>query len=278
MNRARHWRIWLVLPLILVLMHGPGISWAAIKLFLKDGTYQLVKSYEVKGDRVRYYSVERSEWEEIPAALVDFDATERAQREEKATQKQQLEEAREISIERFERPENMGLEIAPGVRLPQEEGIFAFDGLRVIRMIESSCEVVTDKKRAVLLLALPGPLVKNRAFVVLPGAKAAVRITVLQPTFYVQAADGLGAKVELITVKSRKQAREVEKIEWRDGFGKPTELRSAVPLERIELAPGLFRLTPTQPLALGEYALGELVQQKLNLELWDFGIDGAPAH
>jgi len=278
MRRARHWRIWLALPLIPVLMDAPGTSWAAIKLFLKDGTYQLVKSYEVMGDRVRYYSVERSEWEEIPAALVDFGATERAQEEERATQRQQLEEAREISIERFERAEGMGLEIAPGIRLPQEEGIFAFDGLRVIRMIESSCEVVTDKKRAVLLLALPGPLVKNRAFVVLPGAKAAVRITVLQPTFYVQAADGLGAKVELITVKSRKEAREVEKIEWRDGIGKPTELRSAVPLERIELAPGLFRLTPTQPLALGEYALGELIQQKLNLELWDFGIDGAPAH
>ena len=40
---------------------------------------------------------------------------------------------------------------------------------------------------------------------------------------------------------------------------------------------GLFKLTPTQPLELGEYALAELIQAKLNLELWDFGIEGEPA-
>ena len=53
--------------------------WASQKLFLKDGTYQLVSSYEVHGDRVRYYSVERAAWEEIPSSLVDFEATKRAQ-------------------------------------------------------------------------------------------------------------------------------------------------------------------------------------------------------
>src|SRR5207245_11471319 len=37
------------------------------KLMLKDGTFQLVRSYERKGDRVRYYSVERGAWDEIPA-------------------------------------------------------------------------------------------------------------------------------------------------------------------------------------------------------------------
>jgi len=31
-------------------------------------------------------------------------------------------------------------------------------------------------------------------------------------------------------------------------------------------------LRPTQPLSQGEYALGELVQDKLNLDVWDFGI------
>src|SRR3981189_2138071 len=45
------------------------------KLVLADGTFHLVREYSVQGDRVRYWSVERSDWEEIPTALVNWDAT-----------------------------------------------------------------------------------------------------------------------------------------------------------------------------------------------------------
>lgn len=278
MTLMKRWLILLV-PLLVVLglLCCPRRVSAETKLYMKDGSYQLVKSYEIQGDRVRYYSLERSTWEEVPRALVDFEATERAQREEEAAHKKEQEEAREIASERFERPESSGFEVAPGIRLPGEEGVFAFDGTRIIRMIQSSGEVVTDKKRAALLLALPGPLLKNRAYVVLPGAKAAVRVPSLQPAFYVQAADGLGAKLELVAVKPRKEVRQVEKVEWRGGITKPVELRAAVPIERSQVAPGLYKLKPVQPLEPGEYALGELIQAKLNLELWDFGITGAPA-
>ena len=52
-------------------------AWAAnIKLYLKDGGYHLVREYQVQPDRVRFYSVERSEWEEIPLDLVDLKRTE----------------------------------------------------------------------------------------------------------------------------------------------------------------------------------------------------------
>jgi hypothetical protein len=247
--------------------------WASQKLFLKDGTYQLVSSYEVHGDRVRYYSVERSAWEEIPLSLVDLEATKRAQEEEKAIQKKELEEGRELDQQRFEKPLETGFEIAPGIHLPQEEGVYAYDGVRVIRLIRSTAEVVTDKKRVALGLALPGPLLKGRSFVTLPGPKAAVRLQHAQPTFYVQSSDGLGAKLELISVKVVKESRVVERVETgRAGIGKPSELRAAVQLERTQLAPALYRLKPLQPLDPGEYALGELVQQKLSLELWDFGL------
>jgi hypothetical protein len=262
---------------VFALLAFPPMVRAEIKLYLKDGSYQLVKSYEIQGDRVRYYSLERSAWEEVPRALVDFEATARARQEEEQKHQEELKEVRTLSKDRFEVPEASALEIAPGVHLPSEDGVYAYDGLRVIRLIQSSGEVVTDKKRAALLLALPGPVLKNRAYVVLPGPKAAVRVMAVQPTFYVRASDGLGTKLELITVKSRKQVREIEKLEWRAGLSKPVELRAAIPLQRTELAPGLFKLTPTASLDPGEYALGELLQAKLNLDLWDFGIEGAPA-
>jgi len=251
-------------------------SGATIKLFLKDGSYQLVSSYEVRGDRVRYYSVERSQWEEIPKSLVDFEATKKTEEETKTQQQKSLDEAKQIEQERYEKVENQGYEAAPGVRLPQEEGVYTLDGLRVVRLIQSSAEVTSDKKRAALLLALPGPFLKSRSLVVLSGPKAAVRLDQYLPVFYVQSAEGLGAKLELIKVKPGKQGRLVETVESRGGIGKATELRSAVTLERAQVAPGVYKLTPTHALEPGEYALGELIQEKLNLELWDFGIGATP--
>ena len=259
-------------------MFAPRAGWADdVKLYLKDGTYQLARSYEVKGDRVRYYSVERSEWEEIPVSLVDFDATKRAQQDERVAEKKNLEDAHTLDKERLEVTPNTGFEVAPGIRLPAEEGVYAFDGVRVIRLIQSSAEVVKDKKRAALLMALPGPLLKERALVVLDGEKAAVRLLVDKPVFYVNSADGLGGKLDLIPVASnkRKMVRTVEKIQGGIGAGKSGETREALALEREQISPGLFRLKPTQQLAFGEYAFGELMGDKLNLEVWDFGVDAA---
>ena len=265
-----------LLPLVLcALVIATCVARADQKLYLKDGSYQLVSRYEVHGDRVRYYSVEGSQWEEIPTSLVDFEATERAKKEENSQQQKELEEGKKIDKERFERPAaDGGFEVAPGVHLPKDEGVFAFDGTRVIRMVESSAELVTDKKRAVLSKALPAPVLKNRSLAVLDGDKAAVRIFVEQPSFYVQLSGDAGARVELMAVKPAKEVRVLEKVDQSALGGKASEVRSTIPLERTEVAPGLFKLRPTQPLSQGEYALGELVQDKLNLAVWDFGIGG----
>jgi len=101
---------------------------ATLKLCMKDGSYQMGSSYEVHGDRVRYFSVERSEWEEVPTSLVDFDATKRGQEETKVTEKKQLKEANEVDQERFYKPLDQGMEVAPGIRLPGDDGIFTVDG------------------------------------------------------------------------------------------------------------------------------------------------------
>jgi hypothetical protein len=241
-----------------------------IRLYLKDGSFQLVNQYDVQGDRVRYYSVERSEWEEIPLSLVDFARTKKAQEEEKQHNAQELRQAKELENERFA-PLTHGYEVAPGIYLPGDQGVFVFDGKRVLRMIQSSGEVVNDRRRATLILALPVPMVHAQAFVILDGPKAAVRVDTDQPVFFVQTSGDLGSRLELVTLKVGKDARLVEKIEAHRT--EPSELRATMSMVRTQVKPGVYKLAPSAALSPGEYALGELLQKKLNLELWDFGVD-----
>jgi len=69
---------------------------ANVKLYMKDGEFHLVREYKVEADRVRYYSVERSDWEEVPLALVDLKRTED---ETKARQAAIAEEAKLITAD-----------------------------------------------------------------------------------------------------------------------------------------------------------------------------------
>src|SRR5215831_7017036 len=52
-----------------------SLAAANLKLYTTDGEYQLVREYKVEGDRVSFYSVERSEWEEVPVSMVDLKRT-----------------------------------------------------------------------------------------------------------------------------------------------------------------------------------------------------------
>ena len=104
------------------------------KLVLKDGNFQLVREYERKGDRVRYFSLERGDWEEIPAALVDWDGTAKAQAESDKSSAALLgkihaqEEAAKIETTL---DVDASLQVAPGVFLPPGEGMFAIEGKSV---------------------------------------------------------------------------------------------------------------------------------------------------
>ena len=110
-----------------------------------------MREYHREGDRVRYYSVERSAWEEIPAGLVDWTATQKAEAEQTA---QQQELAKQIAeSEKAARFADLNVdtsfEVRPGLFLPDAVGFYAIDGNKVAVMQQEKAEVHTEKGRAV---------------------------------------------------------------------------------------------------------------------------------
>ena len=261
------------------------------KLVLKDGSFQLVRSYERKGERVRYYSVERGDWEEIPAAMVDWDATKTA---EMLEQNEEDDLAKKIRTqEQAQRIETVmdidaSLQVAPGVFLPPGEGMFLIDGKSVTLLEQAGSQVKTDKKQFLKQVLSPIPIVPSKRNVEIPGNRAKVRMTSAQAEFYLREAPPdpdrttpiakssrpgeSGPEVELVRATVKGNKRQLESI--KSLFGEQLEeKRATISLERWEIAPTVFRFTLSQPLPPGEYALAEILADGMNLFVWDFGVD-----
>src|SRR5437763_837808 len=161
------------------------------KLVLKDGNFQLVREYERKGERVRYFSLERGAWEEIPAAMADWDATAKAQAEADKASEALLgkihaqEEATKIETVL---DVDASLQVAPGVFLPPGEGMFAIEGKSVTPLSQVGSQVKTDKKTFLKQVLSPIPIVPGKRNVEIPGAKAKTRISSSGPEFYLREA------------------------------------------------------------------------------------------
>jgi hypothetical protein len=262
------------------------------KLVLKDGTFQLVRDYRRNGERVRYLSAERGDWEEIPAAMVDWEATAQAA---KAEQEEEDALAKRIHAqEQAQRVETIldvdaSLQVAPGVFLPPGEGMFLIDGKSVRPLEQVGSQVKTDKKQFLKQVLSPIPIVPSKRDVEIPGNKASTRVTSGQAEFYLREAPPdpdrttpivkssrpgeSGPEVELVRATVKGNKRQLESI--RSFFGQQEEKRNAISIQRWEVAPTVFRFTLSEPLPPGEYALAEILPDGMNLFVWDFGVDEA---
>ena len=250
------------------------------KLVLKDGSFHLVREYEVQGDRVRYYSVERSQWEEIPADLVDWDATRRVEAEEAkrdgalVTKLHKEEEAHRIVPLDID----ASLEAAPGVFLPPGEGVFAFDGKAILKISPASTDSNLSKRRLTEQILIPIKVVPSLTKISVKGAHAGFRLTTGQPEFYMRTADEHEPRMDLIRAKIHGNGREIENI---DKLFKETQVtRRSLPMQHWQIARGVYRFTLGETLDPGEYALVEVVEAEGQTEgqtlyVWDFGVDAA---
>lgn len=248
------------------LLLASAVVAAADRLYLKDGSYQLTNQYEVKTDRVRYYSTERGEWEEIPLELVDLDRT-KAELSERATQlaADAKAEAEERAAEKLARKQVASI--------PTQPGVYYIRGEMTEPVKQAESKVVSNKKRSILKALSPIPLVPGKATIELDGDHAPLRIADTRPEFYFRLSDY--ERFEIVKLTPKKDARVVEnlsilKVQDERMVDETIQKIEAFKKQEADL---LYRIWPEKPLAPGEYALIQYTEGKMNPQIWDFTVD-----
>ena len=123
------------------------------RLILKDGTFQSVAKYEIQGDRVHYMSAERYEWEDIPASLIDWDATNKYNAALSSGKLRTKPVETPEEREEREKEESNSPEIEPGLKLPGSGGVFLLDQFQgkpeLAEIVQNGSELnKSEKKKA----------------------------------------------------------------------------------------------------------------------------------
>lgn len=270
------------------------------RLIMKDGGYQSFSKCEVVGERVRYLSAERFEWEEIPKSLVDWEAT---AKHEQARQAGERESERTTAAE--EETERRALEVRaptvrPGLRLPEAGGVFLLDTFQskpeLVELSQNGGEINRERGRNVLRATL-NPFAGSKQSIELKGVRARVQVHVSQPVIYLNvepaeasaagsgessgaeatahAVPALANRYRIARLSRKKDSRVIGNLKV--AFtGKLSQQQELVPSTAELLSPLWVKLTPLAPLQPGEYAVVEMLGEKeINLYVWDFGVDPA---
>ncbi len=278
-----------------------ALAQAAKRLILKDGSYQDATKWEVQGDRVHYFSSERNEWEDVPNSLVDWKATDQYEKD-RASGKlspEAIQLEKELEAQRTE-DESKSPHVAPGLRLPEDGGIFVLDTYltepQLIPLDQNDGEVNRQTGHNVLHGVI-NPIGGSKHTIELPGARSNLQVHATLPTIYIN----LEAGTDDDQADAKKGKKPAAQLPW-DRFrivraqakgdkrivgaikvtisGKASSEEQIIPTDAEQLAQGWIKLTPKAPLTPGEYAIVELLgKEGMNSYVWDFGMHpDAPAN
>jgi hypothetical protein len=239
-----------------------------VKLYLKDGTDQLVREYHVEGDRVRFYSIDRDDWEEVPLSLVDLKKTQDViKAHAEAVSAEQAANAAENNAEREQRREIASIPADPGVYLIEEQPSGP-PKLTAIKVGES--KVVTNKGRSILRVISPVPMVNGKATLELDGSHATQGTANRTPEFYIRLSDE--ERFGIVRMGEHKGNRVVEKLTIEPVINQTDQHPDLVDIFRQQVGDDVFKIWPQKPLEPGEYAVVQYAIEKIDMQVWDFFI------
>ena len=253
--RVRNWIVWFCLVCF------PAFA-ANVKLYLKDGAFHVVREYKIENDRVKFYSIERSQWEEIPTELVDMKRTESEGSQRQAA----LAEEAKIISEEDKAVKALQDEI---LKIPRDPGVYALDGtqLRIFKLAES--KIHTNKGRSVLKAVAPIPIVAGKATVEIDNDHSPNIVNNDRQEFYIQLEGD--QRFGIVKLTPHHGVRIVERLTIVPITKEVGEEMDQVPIFRKQLTEGgLYKIWPEKPLEKGEYAVVQHTEGKVNTQIWDF--------
>jgi hypothetical protein len=278
----------------------------AKRLILKDGSYQSVTKYELKGDRVRYLSAERGEWEELPKSMVDWPATEKYEKDRAAgaSTPEAVELDKQLEADR-QAEEARSPHVLPGLQLPAEGGVFLLDTYEnkpELVPIDQRGGSINKNMKGNILRAAVNPIASAHQTVEVPGKHAPVQSHVAVPSLYINLDRNEEGEAPAPAPAANEKEKEDEPLPLTERFriarleakgekrvvgdikvavyGKISQDAKLVPTTAQPMTGGWVKLTPTESLPNGEYAVVEMLgKEGMNLYVWDFGVNpGAPAN
>lgn len=240
-----------------------ALLWAAsVKLYLTDGTFHQVREYQVLEDRVRFYTLERSQWEEVPLDLIDLERTKREAEELKVARDEEY--ASWESEEQADRARRREIS-----RVPMETGVYLVDGEQMRKLGQAELDVKSDKKKKILKTISPIPMISGKKRVQIPGEYSEWQVDTPTPEFYIRLFRE--ERFGIVQLTTRKGSRVVEEWAIAPVTNMVYEDHEDIGVFKRQAGDNLYKIWPKTPLEPGEYAVIEFSTGEANIQAWDFG-------
>lgn len=280
------------------------------RLYLRDGTYQTVLSYSVRGKIVQYRSAERNgQLEELPLTLVDLESSRAWERAHDPVSAEtgvgqtgrvlSPELARDEAARAARTPE-----VAPDLRLPEGNSVLVLDTYRgtpeLVPLPQNGSSLNRETAHAIVKREI-NPAASPHDLELVKEERADVQLHVADPIFFIRSEAGddeVEATGEAFVVDTEGQGHSrprtpstlhssyvLERLDVRQGARALSSLRigalgtakqqaDVIELRQQALPGGIWqKLTPLQPLEFGEYAVVEVLNDRaVNALIWDFGV------